>query len=358
MRVLFTLAALSCSLALLLVNGCEEKFPLEQLPDPLAAITIGDTTYIEIIPPIEGFNQPKALLIGRDQLMYVADTKNSRVVMMNLAGQELGTRRVLQPTALAQDSRLDLLVGGVVVEANGDSVGAMFRIKLAPALHRLQSAQMDTLWKEPARPRRRFVGIAVLPDNKYLVVRRGPDNSSFVDPDGRVLVFSDKDQFLTPLGDLVTRAGSGITDINQPSGITAFPNSRDFIITQLSEGVAYGAIWMIYQQSSDFEGWLPRYDPAKPDDRFVDFVRPNRFVGAEAVVIDGRRRDIFIVDAALDSVFKFDSRGRFRSESFGLSRTNGRMRRPSGIAFFDKTLYIADSETNRILRFRLSIDFQ
>lgn len=338
--------------------GCEERFPLEQLPDPRATITIGDTSYIEIVPPIEGFNQPKALLIGRDQLMYVADTRHSRIVMMNLAGQILGTRNILQPTALGQDFRLDLLVGGVAVEANGDSVGAVFRIRLVPSQHQMAAAQLDTVWKEPARPKRRFVGIAVLPDNRYLVVRRGPDNSSFVDPDGRVLMFSDKDRFLTPLPDLVTRAGSGITDINQPSGIATFPNTRDFVITQSSEGVAYGAIWMVFQQSSDFEGWLPRYDPAKPDDRFVDFVRPNRFVGAEAVVIDGQRRDIFVVDAALDSVFKFDSRGRFRSESFGFSRTGGRMKKPSGIAFFDKTLYVSDAETNRILRFKLSTDFQ
>jgi len=346
-------------LSLFLVSsGCEERFPLQQLPDPLSQVVVGDTNYVEIVPPIEGFNQPASLLIGLDQLLYVADTKNNRVVMMNLAGQMLGTRAVLQPTSLMEDFRLDLLVGGVIVAANGDSVGAIFRVKLAPAQHAFATARIDTVWREPARPRRRFVGIALLPDNRYLVVRRGPDNSSFVDPDCRVLMFSATDQFITPLGDLVTQAGSGITNINQPTGITTFPNSRDFIVIQSSEGIAYGAIWMVFQQSSDFEGWLPKYDPAKPDDRFVDFVRPNRFINPLAVAIDGSRRDMFIIDAAQDSVFKFDNRGRFRGESFGLSRTSGRMKRPSGAAFFDKTLYISDAETNRIFRFKLSTDFQ
>lgn len=345
------------TLILLFAAGCEERFPLERLPDPSIAVIVGDTTYVEITPPFEGFNEPRALLIGNDQLMYVADTKNNRIVMMNLAGQILGQRTILRPVCIAQDLRLDLLVGGTVVAANGDTIGAVFRIKMVLSQHNLASARMDTVWREPARPRRRFVGIGVLPDNKYLVVRRGPDNTSFVDPDSRVLLFNASDVFQTPLGDLVTRAGSGITDINLPTSIATFPNSSDFLLTQQFDGIAYGALWMVYQQNPEFEGWLPRYDPARPEQRTVDFVRPNRFVQPVGVVIDGRRRDIFIADVALDSVIKFDSRGRFKNESFGFAKSGGRLRKPSGLAFFDRTLYVSDIETNRIYRFRLSTDF-
>jgi len=343
---------------LVLFAGCEERFPLASLPDPLTGAIVGDTTYLEITPAFEGIGTPSALLIGHDQLMYVADVKNNRIIMMNIAGNILGTRSISQPLSISQDMRLDLLVGGSVVTMNKDTVGALFRIKLAQAKHEIQSAVMDTIWRETARPNRRFVGVAALPDNEFLALRNGPDNSSFVDPDVRVLLFNAKSQFITPLGDMVTRAGSGITDINRPSGITAFPNSRDFILIQHSVGVAYGAIWMTYQRSSDFEGWLPRFDPSKAEQKDVEFVRPNRFVEASAVVVDGRRRDIFIADAALDTIIKFDSRGRFKSESFGYARTGGRMVKPTGLAFFDRTLYVADAVTNRILRFRLSTEFQ
>lgn len=342
----------------IILIGCEDRFPLSSLPDPLAGLSVGDTTYLEVTPPFEGFNEPGGIFIGPDQLLYVADTKNNRIVMMNTAGHILGVRTVLRPTAVAQDLRLDLLVAGLVLEGGKDSVGAVFKIRLVPSQHNLSNAKIDTIWKEQARPNRRFVGLGVMPDNKFFAVRSGPDNSSFVDPDARVLMFNANSTFQTPLGDLVTRAGSGITDINQPTGLAMFPNSRDFIVIQHSVGVAYGAIWMTYQQSSDFEGWIPRFDPSKPEQKSIDFIRPNRFVQASAVVVDERRRDIFIADAALDSVFKFDSRGRFKSESFGFHRTNGRMIRPTGLAFFDKTLYVADAGTNRIFRFRLSTEFQ
>jgi len=344
--------------SIVILSACESRFPLSSLPDPLSGVTVEDTTYLEITPAFEGIGTPGALLIGNDQLMYVADTENNRIIMMNIAGNILGTRPITQPTSISQDMRLDLLVGGSVVTASKDTVGALFRIKLAQAKHQIETAIMDTIWRETARPKRRFVGVAALPDNEFLAVRQGPDNSSFVDPDGRVLLFNAKSVFVTPLGDLVTRAGSGITDINQPSGIAAFPNSRDFILIQHSVGVAYGAIWMIYQRSSDFEGWLPKFDPSKPEQKDVEFIRPNRFVQASAVVVDGRRRDIFVADAALDTIIKFDSRGRFKSESFGFARTGGRMLKPTGLAFFDRTLYVADAGTKRILRFRLSTEFQ
>lgn len=339
-------------------QGCTDRFDLEKLSGARADIIVGDTSYVEIVPPFEGFNFPRAIMISYDQLMYVADTRNNRIVMMNVAGQILGTRQIVQPMAITQDLRLDLLITGLVVESNGDSVAATFRIKLVQSQHNLGIAEVDTIWRERSRPLRRFVGIAALPNNEYLVTRQGPDNSSFVDPDSRVLFFDANDRFITPLGDLVTRAGSGITDINKPTGISAFPSSRDFVILQSSEGVAYGAIWMVYQRTNEFEGWLPKFDPAKLDQRFVDFVRPNRYVMPQGVTMDGKRRDVFVADMAQDSVFKFDSRGNFKSESFGFTRSGGRMRRPSGVAFFDKTLYVSDIQTNQIFRFRLSTDFQ
>lgn len=347
---------------LILAIGCEKPFDLSTLPDPRSSVLIGDTSYVELAPPIEGFNGPSGLVMGKDQLLYVADTRNNRIVMLNEAGQTMSQRTILQPIAIGMDFRLDLIIGCVILTPGGDSAGAVIRVRLTSTGHNLATAPVDTIWKEVAKPRRRFVGILALPNNDILAVRRGPDNSSFVDPDGRVLRFSAargdsvRSAFLTPLGDLTTRAGSGITDINYPTGIGGFPNTNDFVITQSSDGVAYGAVWMRYQSDANFEGWLPRYDPADPIDRSVDFVRPNRFAEARGVVIDPRRRDIFIVDAALDSVVKFDSRGRFRRESFGIDRTGGRMVRPVAAAFFDRTLYILDQSGGRILRFRLSTD--
>jgi hypothetical protein len=338
--------------------GCTKPYPY----GPITALekvqfTTGDTAYLEIHPPFEGFNGPTALLLGNDNLLYVADTKNNRVVMMDLAGTKLGERQILRPVALGQDFRLDLLIGGLVARANGDTVGAVFRAHLVAASHQFVNAQLDTVWREDSHPARRFVGIGTMPDNTYLLARTGPDNSSFIDPDTRILRFSDQDRFITPVTDLATGTGTGITFINHITSITAFPNSHDFIVLQSSEGVAYGAIWMVYQRSVDFEGWLPKFDPTNVAQGSVDFIRPNRFVNPAGVTVDNRRLDVFIADAAQDTIFKFNSKGAFRRESFGKFATNGRMLCPSGVAFFDKTLYVSDAVANCIFRFKLNSDF-
>jgi hypothetical protein len=338
--------------------GCDAPMDLGTLPQQETAVT--DTAYLSVEPAFGGFTRPQGILIGKDQLLYVADTYANRVVMMNRAGGVLSTRTMLHPVSLSQDTRLDLLVGGEVAVANGDTIGAIFRIHLvstsADSAHRLDVAPIDTVWRERAHRTRRFPGIAVLSDNTYLAVRNGSDNSSIVDPDARVLQFDASDVYITPLPTFVTGVGTGIVNINHPSGIAAFPNSRDFVLTQSSDGVAYGALWMVYSSTSDFQGWLPKFDPANLSDRSVDFIRPNRFSNASAVAIDPSRRDIFVADAALDSIVKFNSRGVMRRESFGSHLSESLMRDPGGLAFFEKILYVLDREQGLVLRYRLSTD--
>jgi hypothetical protein len=340
-------------------SGCTDRASINEFTVlENSYYTVGDTSYVEIFPPYQlGLNAPTAVLYGKDQLLYVADTRNNRVVMLNAAGGILGECQIDQPISLAQDFRLDLLIGGTVTR-NGNQVGALFRIHLVQALHNLDSAKIDTVWRESSHPNRRFVGLAALPDNTYLAARTGPDNASPIDPDTRVMEFSTSDKYITPITDLTTGTGTGINFINQITGITSIPNTRDFIVLQRSIGVAYGAISMKYSSSADFEGWKPVYDPTDPRTSSADFIRPNQFTSPAGCAIDSKRLDIFITDAAKDSVFKFSSKdGKFKKESFGKYGTNGRMKSPTGAAFFDKTLYIADSTANCIFRFKLSTDF-
>jgi hypothetical protein len=347
---------LFCSASLLLVIGCTKPYPI----GPFIALedstySVADTAYLEIFPPFQlGFDGPTAVLFGNDMLFYVADTRNNRVVMMDVAGGYLGECHIDRPVSLAQDFRLDLLVGGVV-NRNGAETGAIFRVHLVAAEHQIGSAVIDTAWKESAHPQRRFVGIAALPGNQYLAARTGPDNSSGIDPDTRVMVFSSTDEYLTPITDLATGTGSGINYINELTGIISLPGTRDFIVLQ--KNMAYGALWMVYSSSSDFEGWKPKFDPANPKDAAVGLIQAGQLATPAGIALDSKRLDIFVTDVAQDSVFKFNSKGAFRNASFGKSLTNNRMKSPTGAAFFDKTLYVADSTANCIFRFRLSTDF-
>ncbi|HTO94551.1 MAG TPA: hypothetical protein VMM80_09245 [Bacteroidota bacterium] len=341
-----------------LFAACEKEYDLSQLPQPGGATL--DTAYVELTPPFIGYAGAEDVIVGNDQLIYVADTRANRVVMMNTAGQVLSARTMLHPHCLAQDERLDLLVGGELVASNGDTMGAIYRLHLVSSspdtAHHLDKSPVDTVWREPAHPARRFSGIATFYDNTYIAARFGPDNSSFIDPDGRVLLFDANDRFITPVPALTTGAGSGITNIYVPTGLAIFPGVKDFILVQTSQGVSYGAVWLAYQVTSDFIGWVPKFDPANPDQRSVDFIRPNRFLSPRSVAIDNARRDVFIADAGLDSVFKFNSRGAYKQESFGFYRSGGVMKQPVAVAYFATVLYVLDASTGSILRYRLTAD--
>ena len=355
---------LGCLTALLVVWGCEDKPDLPNLVEAQR----GDTSYIQVYPAFGTYVGAEDVTIGRDELLYVADTRANRVVMLNRAGQFLSARSMLHPISLSQNTRLDLYVGGEMLSTNGDTIGAIFRLRLysvnPDSAHRLEVAPMDTIWREPARPNRRFPGLAVFDDNSFIAVRSAvpfPDNTSTIDPDARVLLFSRTNTFITPIPAFTSGIGGGITTLNNPTAVAAIQGSRDFVLVQAAAdtipvGLQYGALWMRFESNTDFEGWLPKYDPANLIDRNVDFIRTYRYLYPSAVAVDGVRKDVFVADAALDSVFKFNSRGRIKSESFGFARSGGVMSRPTGLTYFEKVLYVLDSPSGLILRFRLTTD--
>ncbi|MFZ4619359.1 MAG: hypothetical protein ACOYNS_02285 [Bacteroidota bacterium] len=352
------------SLSSLLLTGCEDKIDLLPFTNVSVDGALGDTSYVEKGTWSGIFNRPRTIIYGVDQLFYVSDTYNNRIIMLNQAGQVLSiSKPIMHPTSIAQDGHLDLLVGAETIEpVTKDTIGVVLRIKLVPANHNLQNAVIDTVWREPARPKRRFVGIASAPNDEFLIARDGPDNSSPVDPDCRIMRFKYQridsltyiDRYITPLSELQTGQGSSITSMNHITGIATFPNSADFIMTQQSEGIQYSAIWMVYSTAGDFQGWLPKYDPSVTTG--VDFIAPNRFRQAYGIGIDRTRRDIFIVDAAQDSIVKFNSRGRFKPESFGAKTFGISLKNPGGVAVAENTLYVCDTDNNRIVLYRLSTD--
>jgi sugar lactone lactonase YvrE len=66
--------------------------------------------------------------------------------------------------------------------------------------------------------------------------------------------------------------------------------------------------------------------------------------------------NIFVVDADFDSLFKFTAAGDELQSFGGTGSGEKQFQQPQGVAFFDRTLYVADTGNNRIVRFRLSTD--
>jgi len=349
------------------LSGCGEQFNMDQLPVTSSAGIVGDTLYILQSPLWSGFNKPHDLRIGFDFLLYVADTDNDRIVMMDLAGNILGrSKPVRHPVAVTQDHRFDLLVAcsfDTVVAGRSIMLAAIAKIRLFNVSHDIAAAPVEIVYHEPlTKSMRAYSGIAALADNSYYVTRTGPENASPVDPDQGILHFNKSDLLyprdLIDVSPILQIGGTGLTVLDNPSGITTFNDRRyptDFILTQTGSQSLYKVQWLTFRGGGDFSvpSWESRF--SQIGDAGKAIVTDNFFSRPEGVTVDDRG-NIYVVDAGLDSLVKMNSRGEILRESFGPAKSNKALNHPMGVAYFDRTLYIADTDNNRILRYRLSTD--
>lgn len=367
-RCFLVAANLIISLAISgIAGGCGEQFDLDQLPVATAKGAVGDTVYVLQSPVWVGFNKPQDVHIGYDFLLYVADTDNGRIVMMDLAGNVLGySQPIRHPVAITQDHRFNLIIAcefDTVVGGQLLTLGAIAKLRLLDVHHNIAAAPVEIVYHEPVnKPARRYTGVAALYDNSYYATRMGPDNTSPVDPDQGVIHFGKNDvpypRDLIDLSPVLKIGGTGLTVLDSPSGITTFNDRRyltDFILTQIGSQSLYKVQWLTFKPGSDFSipSWESRF--SQITDAGKTIVTDNFFSQPEDVTLD-ERGNIYVIDAGLDSLVKMNSQGQILRESFGPFKSGRSLNHPMGVAYFDRTLYIADTGNNRILRYRLSTD--
>lgn len=344
---------------LISIYSCTKKLDLSEFPisNNGGGTTVNETLYVQQYPAWEQFNQPEAVLVGREPLVYVADTKNNRVVQMDLSGMEIGSISVYNPRALAQDYNFDLLViGDSVLTLTNDTVSVLYRIKLVEIGGIISNAVLLPLLKSdyptPLTSRkRRFNGIGVFSDNSYIVTRTGPDNASSLDPDNALLQIRGIDSVSSVVnlsGFQVT--GNGIYSIEKVYAITTFNNElTDFIFTRYTQDFGFKIEWFLYDNNKG------TYDPKFFPENDVDIL--SRQIGTPSGIAVDNNKNVYVVDNTYDSLYKFTSAGKYKNESFGGTGSGeNQLRRPGGVSFFDKVLYIADTGNNRIVRYKLSTD--
>jgi DNA-binding beta-propeller fold protein YncE len=357
----FVIILFLVSLAALFFS-CGDKLDLTEVQNVEAEESgkFGDTVYIPVNPPWEGFNKPKDLIVGKDQFIYVADKGNNRIVMLNLDGELMGETEIQQPIALAQDYRLNLFVCAefdTTINNQPRTYAAVYKINLFQANHDIDAANMKRILPRTAADLDEnldYTGVGVFYDNRYYIARTGPDNP-LINPDNSVLHFqqkktSDGTRKDTLIGrvPLLAPEGQGLMSANHISSITTFDRPNyDMIITLLGKN-SFKTQVLQYVVNPQFEGYQSKFST-----EFADILEFNKFGAPEDAVVDFRG-NIFVADAEKDSIFKFNSFGD-ELQSFGGSDVfNG----PSAVGHFDRTLYIADTENDRILRFILSTDVE
>lgn len=348
-------------LLLPILMSCVEKFDINQFQSDNNNANIGgDTVYVQLSPAWVGFNKPQDIYVGREPFIYIADTDNDRIVMMNLAGQILSTRSIKKPTSIAQDYKLNLIVCAefdTLVGSETKTFSAVFKLNLVAANHQLENAPITRLLPRTVDlnfPLRKYSGVTAFYNNTFYVARQGPSNSSIFDPDNSILIFHPKSFYGKGDGDtLVGRVAnvdpvsSGLISANQISSIRSIGKKNlDFVAT-LTGNNSFKAQWFHYQITAIDERYVSQFSPQDG----INFVIPNRFSQPEGTWVDNDG-NIFIADAGKDSVYKFSVFGE-ELQSFGGPSI---FKSPYSVAFFDRTLYVADTGNNRILRFILSTD--
>lgn len=311
----------------------------------------GDTVYIALNPAWEGFNNPKAIFIGEDNFIYVCDTDNNRIVMLNEAGVVLGTREIQHPIAMSQDQKRNLIVCAEFdTTLNGvtSTISAVYKINMVAALHHIDIAPIKrVLPKNFEFPERRYTAVTTFYDNSYYVARTGPNNSSVYDPDNAILPLAPNDSLISLRVPNIDALSTGLISANGINSMTSFRKKNfDFIATFNGES-AFKAQWFNFYSTIVSEGYKSKYVPNDG----VAFAQPDRFLTPGGSCIDDEGH-IFVADAIKDSVFKFDAFGEELHSFGGLSVFS----KPSGVAHYNKTLYVLDAEKNQVLRFILSTD--
>ena len=344
----------------LIFYSCADKFDLNDLGEDDGNGNIqGDTVYVQINPSWEGFTKPQDVMVGREPFIYVADTENDRIVLMNLDGQQLGMKTIKRPVALAQDYRLNLFVCAqfdTVINSQTQTYSAVYKLDLVSVNHQIELAPVKRILprsQDLTQPLREYTGACVFYDNSYLISRKGPNNSNLIDPDNVVLIFIQKKlsdgtykDSLVGRVPLLDPTGTGIMSANQISSLTSY-NSRTFNINlTLAGDNSFKFQPLEFISSPDFTGYRIALQPLSSD-----LMQPGIFIQPEGSALDNSG-NIFIADAAKDSIFKFNAYGDKLLSFGGTEKFN----QPHGVAFFNKTFYVADTGNDRILRFILSTE--
>ncbi len=345
--------------------GCSDKLDINQFNSATGDNNVtGDTVYIQITPSWEGFNHPSDIIVGNEPFIYVADTDNDRIVMLNIAGQVLGTRTIKKPIAIAQDYKLNLIVVAqfdtTIVGAGTKTFSAVYKFNMVAAGHHIENAPVSRLLpqtKDLNRPDREYTGVTVFDDNSFYVSRKGPFNTSFIDPDNSILIFSAKSLITGLPGDTligrvpnISPVGTGLVSAYNISSIRSLrkKGSKDLIVTLTGEGNSFKSQWLTWVENTEQSGYVSKLQASASE-----FMKINKFKQPMGSTIDGYG-NIFIADATTDSVYKFNSSGE-ELQSFGGPKV---FSGPTSVAYFDKTLYVVDKNNNRIARFVLSTELK
>lgn len=349
------------------------------------------------------------------QILDLAGRPQVAVTEVAWPGRPETTQPLRDITAIVQDRRLDVYVAARRDTTIDDRTWDLPVVYHLRGTTTNQTALVDIIWHPFDDNTRRqnqyrnprvfgasgfsdedasFTGVAVLHDNRVYVTRSGPVNTaanqlpSIVAPFNALLLFTAQGLNSTIIRALSPTTPSLLSAV-WPSDIAtgvgppqraAFPTNDDFFIAQApptGAGLRYGVLSVRVVESAagteytvDTARLNASTDPSAGDGFLYGSFRFDRPSGI-AFAADATGY-LFVVDSGKDSLFVFNRTGiegvtpsagsggtRPVRVSFGGAGAGARQfLDPEGVAYFDRTVYVADTGNNRIARFRLNTDFE
>lgn len=385
-----------------LLTSCEGYFGSRTSTDFLDEPTYENeqVAYVPIQPVWDDLGYPIDIIAGYDELIYVADSLTSEIISYDQAGNELGRYQVPGLRGIAQDRKLNLYATGTkdtLIGGINFTLAALYKIDMnLQGPYGLAQARIDTVIVHPFYFRRgtpvlsdqevSFPAVAAKGDNSLYLVRSGPSNlaTQFGGPDDAILSIPLIDGEIQDPIPLRVSTGLGtfadyfkvprsITTYAQPPQSPAVRTGGNFIFTSWSPDVALktqGIQQVVSEGGVAYNLQIfAQGDTSRADGAIY---AASRFEQPSDVVVAGDETGyIFVVDAARDSLFQFNADGfegvtppagssesRFIRVSFGgTGQGLTQFDEPRGVAYLNQLLYVADAGNGRILRFRLTTDF-
>jgi hypothetical protein len=386
----------------LLFTGCEgywgDKTDISFIDIP--EFTQREVAYVPIQPVLNQFVRPVDICVGFDELLYIADEGSQEIVCIDESGRELSRFPLPGVRSVVQDRRFDLLAIGTydtVISGVNYPLTCLYRINLQGSTgYGLRHARISKAIVHPfyfkssfsaSDAQVRFNGVAVIgsndptQNNRYLVTRSGPSlNNAGQGPDDAVISFNNNDVYQSPI---LVSTSSGLFNnyFKRPYGIASFTQppqftarlSPNFYVSFLDADASL-KVQLIEFNESEFGAEyrpviFPVGDTATADGYLYE---PSRFDMPYDVALTGDATGfVFVADAGKDSVYQFTANGiegvppppaanttKYQMASFG-GRGQGLTQfvEPRATAVYRRILYVADAGNGRILRFRLTTDF-
>lgn len=391
------------ALALLVsITSCEgyfgEKTDLDFIEIP--EYSTRDIAYVPIQPAFTNFGKPVSVVVGFDEMIYIADEMSSEIVCLNESGVEQGRFYIPGLKFVTMDREFDLLaIGTKDTTVNGVpySLSAIYRIdQLSSNGYGLDYARIQNTIVHPFYFKNSFSstdaqvtfnGIAVLGDNnnptrnnQYYVTRQGPSaNNANQGPDDAVILFTNTDQYASPIS-VQTSSGLYNDYFDDPFDISTLAKapqisvntSPDFFFTSRDPNNLLKVQRIAFVESEFGAEYSPVIYGSDPlSSGYLN--EPNKFTEPMGVTIAGdESRYIFVSDASNDSIYQFTANGlegvpppaasgetNYAIASFGGSGVAlNQFNEPRGLAYFNDILYVCDAGNGRVLRFKLTLDFE